>query len=635
MSAWLAQWPALLVAPAVLFLPGLAWGYALRLRGLALWALAPAASVATLTGAALILGLFGVGWSAPAAVAVCGVVAAVAVLVRVTTRTRGTAVPRPAGTALVAAGVAAGALLTLARLGLYIGAPDAISQTNDAAFHLNALRFAVETGAASPLQLTSMLGASTFYPSSWHVLASVVVPLSGADVEVAANVVSLAVACLAWPLGIAYLTRSIAGPGAAAVAAALSAAIPAFPLVLLQWGVLYPQLVAVALLPAAIAVVLDPALRGAGRWGLLRPALLGGVGLAAIALSQPSVLLAWIVAVYLWGLGEIVRRWRGMSTARRRAAIAALAAAAVLSAGVWFAFGRSIDGTWPTTSGVPAAALEVLANGFLGYPWAVGASILLVVGIVAAVREPACRWVVAVWAAFGVLYVVAAAIDLRPVRAFLVDPWYDDPYRIAALLPVVVLPLAGIGAAAVAGAVARRRGWQPAALQAAVLAVVVATGAGSLIVAPQIERRDVFADRVDPNLYRPTADSWLSADELELLERLDDTVPADAVVIGNPGTAMGFGYALSGRNVVPRTWSPPPGEAYDVLWQRLRDVASDDAVCPALDAFGARYVLDFGPGEEYPGRWVMPGFDRLAGQPGFELVDREGDARLWRVTACG
>ncbi|PZU28397.1 MAG: hypothetical protein DI577_10080 [Microbacterium sp.] len=174
------------------------------------------------------------------------------------------------------------------------------------------------------------------------------------------------------------------------------------------------------------------------------------------------------------------------------------------------------------------------------------------------------------------------------------------------------------------------------ASRGAIVAVMVVTAIGvvSLVVAPQVARRDVFAHVVDPNLYTTTATSYLSTDELILLRRLNESVPADAVVVGNPSTGMAFGYALSGRNVIPRTWAPPTGEAYDVLWTSLRDVAENPAVCPALDAFGARYVLDFGPGEEYPGRWLMPGFDDLGDRPGFALVDREGAATLWRVTAC-
>ena len=96
-----------------------------------------------------------------------------------------------------------------------------------------------------------------------------------------------------------------------------------------------------------------------------------------------------------------------------------------------------------------------------------------------------------------------------------------------------------------------------------------------------------------------------------------------------------FGYALSGRDVIPRSWAAPSNAAYSVLWTSLRDAGTNPQVCAALDTLGATYVLDFGPGEVYPGRWVMPGFTNIDGQPGFELVAREGAASLYEVTACG
>ena len=636
MIEWIAQVPAFAASVAIVFVPGLVVGLVLRVRGLSLWALAPAMSVAILTGSALGMGLAGLPWRPWSAIVAIVVVSALAFAARLVIRPQ--AAPRIGGRRgrlLLVLGVVAGVILTALRVGLYIGAPSAISQTNDASFHLNALRFAVETGVASPLQLTSMIGAGSFYPSAWHVIASLVVQVSGASVEVAANMTSLAFAAVVWPLGVALLTRAVGGSTAAAFAAAAASAIPAFPLLMLQWGVLYPQLVAVAVLPATLALLMvAPQLAHARRAGWVVPVVLLGAGLAAIAFAQPSVLLAWIVAAWSFALWEIVRRWRGMSAGHRRVAVAALVTAGATATLLWLFFGRSIDGTWPPSTGIATAVLEVVVNGHLGYPWAVGISILALIGLVEAARRPHLRWLAMTWIVFAALYVVAAAVGIRLVRAFLVDPWYDDPYRLAALLPVVVLPLAGLGAATVVRWAAGALGGDGRVGAVVAVVVVVVTGVLSLVAAPQIERRDVFAHRIDPNLYRVTADSFLSEDELAVLERLDQSVPADAVVIGNPGTGMSFGYAVSGRNVVPRTWSPPPSAEYAILWESLRDVASDPEVCTALNAFGSRYVLDFGPGEEYPGRWIMPGFDGIEGQAGFELVDRQGDAALWRVTAC-
>lgn len=653
MFSWLSEGYALGAAVLVVFGPGLLIGVALRLRGLALWALAPAIGTGVLTGGSLVLGLIGIGWtplSAAASLAVmAGLVGGVRLLLRLD--------PAPArssgrwGRAILVTGIAVGIVLVALRIGFYIGDPGGISQTNDAAFHLNALRFAVDTGSASPLELSGMTGASGFYPSAWHVLASLVAQLTGVGVEIAANVVTLVLSAGAWTLGIAYLTRSLAGPVAAGIAAALSASIAAFPLLLVQWGVLYPQLLASAVLPAAIAVIADArSLRGradagARPWArILRVVVVAGLALGAILMAQPSVALAWAVGALAIGAWAVVDGWSRSTPRSRVLSAIALVAATAVAALVWRFFAGSTSVGWTPTAGKTTAAVETLMNGFLGYPWAVLTSILMLTGIIAAIWMPRLRGLATLWVVLAGLYVVSVAIESPEVRSFLVGPWYEDPYRLAALVPVAALPLAGAGAAAIVARasaaltvggtderrerVSHRGAWTA-------LAIVAAIGVVSLVVSPQIARRDVFMHRIDPNLYTVNADSFLSTDELALLRRLDETVPEDAVVIGNPSTGMSFGYAVSGRNVLPRTWAPPSGQAYTTLWESLRDVATTPEVCAALDAFGAEYVLDFGPGEQYPGRWLMPGFTDIEGQPGFELVDREGDATLWRVTACG
>src|SRR5690606_595798 len=104
---------------------------------------------------------------------------------------------------------------------------------------------------------------------------------------------------------------------------------------------------------------------------------------------------------------------------------------------------------------------------------------------------------------------------------------------------------------------------------------------------------------------------------------------------GNPSTGMGFAFALSGVDAIPRTWSPPSGESWSILAEDLRDVSEKPEVCDALAEFGnPEFVIDFGPGETTAGRFKMPGFTGFAGQPGFELIDAVGDASVWRITAC-
>ncbi len=167
------------------------------------------------------------------------------------------------------------------------------------------------------------------------------------------------------------------------------------------------------------------------------------------------------------------------------------------------------------------------------------------------------------------------------------------------------------------------------------LGIVSLFGVASLALMPVIQWTDVFTGVVDRvTWYDAANDGFLTADERALLTRLSETVPPGKLVVGNPSTGMAFGYALSGHPVYPLTWQPPQSQAYAVLAASLNDVASDPAVCPAVDAIGARYVFDFGPGSTDYGRYIMPGFTGFDGRDGFELVDRVGPASLWRITAC-
>ena len=642
MLDWLAQAPALVASLAVLVVPGIAIGLAAGLRGFSLWALAPAVSTGVLTAASAGLGLIGIGWRPAAAAIAVAILAVVVAGARFALRLGAVPLRRPdALRAVLLVGTAAGVVLCAVRLCSYIGDPVSISQTNDAAFHLSALRFAIDTGAASPLEIGEVIGSRSFYPSAWHVLASLVAQLSGAGIEVAANTVTVVVGAVAWPLGLALLTRVAAGTLAAALAAPFAGAVAAFPLLLVQWGVLYPQLLAVALLPAAVAVLADARALSAGEGALAaratRTALVAAVAAFAVAIAQPSVLLAWALAALAIAFWALVASGRDLRARTRAGLWAGLGAAVLATVVLWWYFSRSVSVTWPPTEGKGESILRVLTNAHLGYPPAIVVSVLALVGLVVAILRPRLRWIATVWLVLAGLYVVSAAVGSPALRGLLVGAWYEDPYRLAAMTPFVTVPLAGIGAAwitawATRGGSVRSRWTRPAAWVSSGAVIVLAVG--SFLAAPRIDRRDVFVDRVDDNLYAVTDDSFLSADELALLRRLDEVLPEGAVVIANPSTAASFGYALSGRDVIPRTWTPPAGSAYGVLWNSLRDVATDPQVCPALDAFEARYVLDFGPGEAYPGRWVMPGFTDLEGQSGFELVDREGDASLWRVTAC-
>lgn len=653
---WLAQAPLFLLAVAVLFVPGVLVGLALRLRGLVLAAAAPGISVALLAVLAIAYPLIGVAWNGVSAGLGVAIIAAVVFGLRMLLgrmRHRGIA---PDATAvsgrsllLLVVGLVVGAALNAARLMTYVGVPTAISQTNDAVFHLNALRWIAETGSASSLDLTSMLGASSFYPAAWHAVASLVA-VSESLIPVAANLVALVIVALIWPLGIALLARELSRGDAlvTALAAALSAGLLVFPQLMIEWGVLYPYALSLALVPAALALAIRAVRQGilpffrveddtpsprAGAWTATITALVIVVG---ILLAQPSSVLVWGLLLLLWLSGEAIAVWRS-GHRRRGLLVGVLGAGWALFAGVWAVLAYLAGPVlWKPYRSIVGAGLDVLLNSHSQVPPALALSALMVVGLFAAARQQAWRWLAVAWGVVSFLYVISVATDIRVLKRVLTGPWYGDSFRLASIVPLVVIPLAALGLAVlVRAAAARLRGTTAEdRLSWGALALVALLGAATVAIAP-VSLLRVAAETDRYSRYAMTDDTYLSTDEYTLLRALPELVPEDALLIGNPSTGIGFAYVLGQRDVIPRTWSPPVSQAWDELALNMRDAGTDPAVCEALAAYGSpTHVLDFGPGSTGPGQYVMPGMTDFERQPGFELVERRGDASLWEITAC-
>ncbi|MEJ1921590.1 DUF6541 family protein [Microbacterium sp. KHB019] len=639
---WVAALPALLVAVALFFVPGGVALAGIGVRRLPLVAFAPPVSAIMLAAVGLIFGFAGVSWNPLTVALALLLLAAVAWLlgvflgrVRVEHRTF---VGR---TWVLPVAIAVGMLVTGWRLIAYIGPASAISQTNDAVFHLNAVQYILDTSDASVLHVSGVIGGHSFYPAVWHGFVSLIVLVTGVEIPVAANVVTLVIGAGIWTLGIAWLTRVLTGSGiVAGFAAVFAGALQTFPLLLFQWGVLYPNALSTALVPAAVAAVVS-----LPRWLLadrtVRHGILGVilVGIAAVSLllAQPSTAVPWALLCAIWFTFWILRNPVPRALVARLGLVV-LAWAVVAVTWRYLASGTS-GSHWPPFRSRGEALLDILLNGHMRIPWAVGISVLMVVGLAVAVRRRPLQWFAVGWVAVSVLYFLVATVGRENIRNGVLAVWYADPYRLAALAPIVVVPLAAIGFDAlvrlVRQRVPRKHGDDDTRTTLIPLAVAVVGMVVLVLLRPVAMPQFLDATVELHSKYAVEESDYLEPDERELLEDLREYVPPGDRIIANPSTGAGFGYMLAGYDVFPRTWSPPAGKAWNVLAEDLRDAASDPAVCTALHAFGdPEFVLDFGPGEARAGRWLMPGMTDFAGEDGFELVAERGDASLWRITAC-
>lgn len=638
---WSEVVPSVVVAAAVLFWPAPFLLASLRLPPLASVALSPAVAVLVLTASAVVADAVGAAWGWPwvlgVAVLLVAALAAGRWWVRRGKREPAPGRPSPAIALTYLAGiVVAGAAATPALLHALVG-PLAFSQRFDNVLHLNAIRLAAE-GQASPLDLEP-LTYSSFYPAAWHEWAGLVVHFTGADVRTATQACILVVVLLLWPITLGLLVETVVEPGVAGRLALgpLALSSVAFPLTLAAWGPLYANFLGVALTPALIAVGWDALGRRAtpllGRGSAITLTAIAGL---AVAVAHPNAALSAgliLFPVALAALWSLVRRGDLRAVRDSRAWTLVVVGAVVLLPAVWWYLGRAIAAATirePFTT--PKEALvEAVVGTSLGRPPVPALTIGLILGLLVAAFVPRLRPLLASFALTGLTYFAAAGLETGPAMLVLTAPYYTDPYRIAAAGALVVVPLAVLGWDHLASLLGEGRGAPTRLVLAGVLAVALLVGTLGAE-GPRLLREQVRKDFSTPPDARV-----LTPDELALIERLPRTTEAGAMLVVNPFQGGPLAYAFAGRPVTDPYMYTEPSPAARYLAEHLREAADDPQVCAAVRETGARYALVLEPYEIPAPPGTASNHDGLRGldtTPGFEVVDREGAAALYRISAC-
>lgn len=660
--SWLETVPFVVAAAVFLILPGGMVTLATGLRGLPALALAPLVTVSVSAVMGVALPYAGLPWSS---VAILLGGTALAFSLGLIRRVSGDPVrftpPEPRlllrRQSLITAGsYLAGAAAILAQLVAAFGTPESYSQTFDNVFHLNGVRYVLETSNASSLTMSSMTSGGQspyFYPAAWHGLVAAFIQLTGLPLTVGVNVLNMTVASVVWPLGAMLLTRVVAGnrPVAVAAAGVLSAGFAAFPILLLDFGVLYPNFLSVSMLPASLAAVAilfgqaqDLPVGPWARFGL--PLLL----VPGVALAHPNGFMSLLVLSVpiafqaYWRRYVPARRYR-MRPREFTLSTAALVAGAAGFALLWKVIRPPQDAAfWGPIQSVAGAGLEVLANSAMNRPIAPGISLLMLLGLLISLRRGSRFWLLACFATTGALFVVVSGMEISPFRSDVTGVWYNDSYRLAALLPLTALPFAALGAdegwrrlsAAVSGRQDRRRGGEtvPRPAGNALRTAGVASALVLVVLASQVPSMAHAVGSAQRN-YAVNPDSALvSTDEQAVLDRLPDLVPDGAVVAVNPWTGAALAYALADRDTTAKHVLTANTRDVEVLNAHLRDAGAVPGVCEAARATGVRYALDFGTKEVHGGNHPFPGLTDLASSPAVKLVFRQGQAALFELTAC-
>lgn len=568
--------------------------------------------------------------------------------------------------------------------------PTTIAQRYDNAFHLNAIEAIIRTGEATPFD-TGQLLRGAVYPNSWHTAAALVQELSGLGLPQTVHALTLVTVLGVWPLSVWLLVEVLVRPGAVArlVTGPLTLAFSGFPLVLLNWGLVYPTILALAAAPALAAVLIHLALdhellRSPVRIAAIIGAMGVGVGiahpgaaLAALIIALPLTLLALIRHLDRSVLRSLRRptsasaRHASSGTSLRSIPAADLARAAVLAVvaagivAVWATMAPSTDtAPWTAFQSTPQALGEAFLGGAMGRYTLPLVVVLSALGLLGALlgRGRDRLVLLAMLGPVAVYWASSAAQDAN-WRNLLSGFFYRDNYRTAAALTLVAVPLVVAGAElivrglrrAAAAWRARRDGRDapeegrapesgradagPAALPAAAALVVgvLASTALSWHISSDPQVRERFTTVADAYRTWEIADI-VSGTEFEMFEDLPAHVPEDGYVVTDPWEGGGLAYALGEREVsrIYMTVKRTPEEAY--VDAHFADIASDPRVCAALPDDQPLFYLDLEEhrlgGNEIEDSGYLGFIGITEDTPGFELVHQVDDVRLYEVTAC-
>ncbi|MDF9279381.1 hypothetical protein P4U43_16450 [Arthrobacter sp. EH-1B-1] len=639
--SWLSTLPGFFVALLVLLGPGLLWGAVFGLRRLTLLALAGPLSVSAVVIASESAALAGVRWSI---VPLLGVTAAVALLLWLIRRRFGEAVATDPGGPLrhsLAAWAAAAIPVGLITLWIF-GDPENIAQSHDNIFHLNAVRYIAETGNASSPDL-GYLGtrAATFYPAGWHAIVSVVLLSSGLSVPAAINVVNLAIVLAIWCIGCLFLVTRVTGERRTALlsAAVLSGAYSSFPYLLYEFGVVYPFMLSIALLPAVLGLVVQLMRVGAPLRTTTAANLLLLLGvLPGLALAHPSSVVGALGLSLPMVLAAAYSRLRRSAEPAWRTLVPTAVFLVVLAV-VWMRIrpSRGSSDNWNELGNAGVALIEVVLHSPLFRPPAYLVAALTLVGAAVVLRRKRHRWTLALYGFAAMLFVVANWKEAPDLRWIVAGVWYNDYFRISAMLPVAGIIIASLGAVALVD-LAKRRPKVRALLRegsrergAAVVVVLVVAG---VLLAPLGAVQRGVAEAAAK--YRFTEDSQLlTVDELALIERLPETVEEGSGIVGVPLTGASLSYSYTGIPTLLPYGTLPASAAGKIIYESLDELTTNPEVCPAAQEMGVEYVLDFGISSVHPGKTEeVPGLQDLNPENGFERVDSEGEAALYRIAGC-
>lgn len=547
---------------------------------------------------------------------------------------------------------------------------DTFLQAWDNAFHLNVVRYFVESGNYSALCVTNTTGVSPtpgsgYYPAAWHLLCAAITSVVGGTVPTTINAVNFAFASVVFPAGMYCFVSRVLGENRTGIVigALLSSGFASFPWSFLTYGPLFPNLASMSLLPAALTVMMGVFDHASSAKQRVISVACSAFAVIALGFAQPNSVFVAIVVLFPYACVEFrqIADNCGLRIAGLRKSVFYILCC-ILFIALWVVFyvlpplHAPYTVNWAAFASHVQSLVNVLSLAYVRPQASLLLALLVIVGIANSFKNRAYCWVSVAYAMTCVMLIIAESSD-GFLKTFLTGLWYTDQYRLAAMCGIAATPLACVGAARVVELaksvypnILRFFGWRDrpryfAALTSLLLVVCLFIPSFSI---PGVAAFDTafggFRDDVE-SMYSATAPNVLDPSEREFVEEAARIVNDDpGLVINQSFDGSVYTYGLYGLDIYYRSygdvWSGSETADSKTIRLHIDELSSNADVRNALQSVGAKYLmlLDYGKGDTGDGclRYYVKndwwGVNAVTDNtPGFEVVLAKDDMRLYRI----
>lgn len=564
-----------------------------------------------------------------------------------------------------------GILLVLLVLFKHQHGLDAFQPDNDNATHLAIIKNMASSKILSVLSTSAYFDTSVspdintagvFYPSIFHLLAALSIFTSGVAVQAAENITAAVIIAMVYTSGCYALFRAIEPNNrnltiAGAVGCLL---IVGFPWRFIVWGPLYPNLLSLSLIPAALSVEIEICNTIKENKLELSQVLLFLLTIIAVCGSHPNGLFT--LGVLSIGLlsDTLFSKVRATKKGKFIPVFATLGFLVCVIA-IWTicfllpAFQGVVNYKWPANQTLHKAVISLLFFGFTRDSRDPILLILLCIGIVCIMRRKEFRWIVASYLLTAFMFIVAVSSD-GVVKQYLCGFWYCDHNRIAACTSLAAMPLICIGLASLFSLLENKvSNWHSIKtigtpiIKLSVSVLIILVVCFPFFIDNYLGYPTTFQDytRLLDYKFDKKSPSVYSSDEVDFVEKADKLIKPETKVINIPFDGSCFAYDIQDLNIYYRdphvsgarstsetehSWLYRKQLSNYLNCQQIRDALKNDHIEYVL-------MLDDGDSKDEPERFFIgynendwSGITSInENTPGFSLVLAKDDMKLYKI----